>query len=54
MPLLSDTDRTHDRAVYGRMGTNMEKSKAEFRTETPENAGIDERDAAERIQERNK
>lgn len=54
MPLLPDTDRAHDRAVHGRMGTDMEKSKAELRTETPENAGIHERDAAERIQGKNK
>lgn len=54
MPLLPDTDRTYDWAVHGRMGTDMEKSKAEFRAETQENAGIHERDAAERIQGRNK
>lgn len=33
MPLLYDTDRTHDWAVHGRMGTDLEKSKAEFRAE---------------------
>ncbi len=54
MPLLPDTDRAHDWAVHGRMGTDMEKSKTEFGAETQENAGSHERDAAERIQGRNK
>lgn len=35
MPLFLDTDWAYDRTIHGRMGTDMEKSKTEFRTETP-------------------
>ena len=33
-PLLSDSDRPHDWTVYGGMGRDMEKGKAEFGAET--------------------
>lgn len=53
-PLLSDSDWTHERTVYGGMGRDMEKGKAEFGAETQEAARVHERDIAERIHGRDR
>lgn len=51
-PLLSDSDRAHDKPVYGGLGKDMEKSKIEQGAKAQEDTGIHEGDPIKRTQGR--